>query len=322
MTSKIEISYKTIIFIAVFIALIWLVVEIQDILFLLFISFILMSALRPQVEFFEKYRIPRAISIIGVYILVISIVAFAVGSLIPPLVTQTSKLIANLPRYISLIAPYANIDIRSITAQIAPISENIVRVTVGLFSNIIATLTVGVFTFYLLLERGRLVQYMQSIGLRSQVDNIISLVEDIETSLGSWLRGQFVLMVIIGVFTYLGLIFLKVDYALPLAIFAGILEIIPVIGPIVSGVPAVFVAMSTSPILGLSTVALYFIVQQLENHLIVPIVMNKAVGLSPLIIIISLMIGSRLSGIFGAVLSIPIVIMLRVIIKHFLYKDS
>lgn len=315
MISKIEISYKTIVFVVAFLGLVWVIIYIRDILFLLFISFILMSALRPLVEFFEKFRIPRAVSIISVYIIVFGLFGVVFSSLVPAFVVQTSKLISSLPRYLSVVNQYVNIDIRSLTSQIAPISENIVKVTFGFFSNILAVMTVLVFTFYLLLERIRLVNYIKAMVDRAHSDTIIKTIENIETNLGNWLRGQLFLMFLIGFITYLGLLFLKVEFALPLAILAGLFEIIPVIGPIVSAVPAVIIAATTSPFLGLSTIALYFIIQQLENQVVVPVVMNRAVGLSPLIIILSLMIGSRLGGIMGAILSIPLVIVARTIIK-------
>lgn len=321
MMQKIEISHKTVIFIAVFLFAVWLLIEIKDIILLLFISFIIMSALRPLVEFFEKYRIPRALSILGVYVLLVGAIGVALSSLVPPLVNQTARLITNLPKYMEQLSPYINVDVKSVTNQIAPISQNIVMVTLSVFSNIIAALTVGVFTFYLLLERGRLKSSISKMLARQSADNVLQVVESIEVSLGTWLRGQLLLMIIVGVLTYLGLVFLKVDYALPLAILAGFFEIVPVIGPIFSAIPAVFIAATTSPFLALSAAALYFIIQQLENQLIVPYVMNRAVGLPPLIIIISLMIGSRLAGIIGTILSIPVVIMLRAIIVNILYKE-
>lgn len=317
-----EISHRTIFFLAAFLALIWLIIRIMDILFLLFIAFIVMSAIRPLVEQLEKYRMPRAISIIIIYLLSFGVLGYALSSLIPALVSQTTKLISNLPRYLSLISPYAQIDINSVTSQIAPISQNIIRVTYGVFSNILALMTVLVFTFYLLLERKHLERYILSILSQDIGDQVIKAVKSVELSLGTWLRGQLILMVSVGVITYIGLLILKVDYALPLAILSGLLEIIPVIGPLLSAVPAVLVAITISPFLGLATVALYFIVQQLEGQILVPVVMNRAVGLPPLIIIVSLMIGSRLAGPTGAVLAIPIVIMIRAVILAVLARDS
>jgi predicted PurR-regulated permease PerM len=183
-------------------------------------------------------------------------------------------------------------------------------------------MTVLVFTFYLLLEHETIEKNIRNMFSKDPADRIIYTVRSIEYSLGSWLRGELILMFFIGLLSYIGLSFLKVDYALPLAIIAGLMEIVPIIGPIISGIPAVIVALTVSPILALTTVALYFIVHQLENNLIVPFVMKKAVNLPPLITIIALMIGSRLAGIVGAVLSIPILLMVRCIILAITARGS
>lgn len=311
MTKKIEISHKTIIFTVVLLATIWLVLEIRDILFLLFISFIIMSAIRPLVEYLEKFKIPPIVSIFLVYALVISFFVLGVGGLLPPLIIQTTRFINNFPRYINIISPYFQIDSTAFTQQLAPIGENLVKVTIGFFSNIFTSVTVLVFTFYLILERKHLEKYLAEFVGTERADKISQSVKAVEYGLGSWLRGELLLMLIIGVVSYIGLSILRVDFALPLAILAGIMEIVPVIGPLLSGVPAVLVAITVSPLLALATAALYFIIHQLENTFVVPLVMNKAVGLSPLITIIALMIGSRLAGGVGAVLAIPIVVVLR-----------
>ena len=108
-------------------------------------------------------------------------------------------------------------------------------------------------------------------------------------------------------------IFLAIDFALPLALLAAILEIIPNVGPVLSAVPAVLISLAISPISALAVMALYFLVQQVENYLIVPGVMGRAIHLSPLIIILSLMIGFKIGGLAGALLAIPTVLILRVI---------
>jgi len=321
MPSKIEISHRTIFFTVAFLAFIWLILQIRDILFLLFISFIIMSVLRPFVEFFEKYKIPRALSILFLYIVVFGFFGVSLGSMFPALISQTTKFISDLPRYVNLLNPYLQIDIKSITSQLAPIGENLVKVTVEVFSNIVTLLMVLIFTFYLLLERKYIEQHLGNLLDIKTSRKIIEMLEAVEISLGSWLRGQLLLMGIISFLTYFGLLFLRIDFALPLAIIAGLFEIIPVVGPIISAVPAVLVAFTVSPFLGLAVAALYFIIQQLENHLLVPIVMNRTVGLPPLIVIVSLMIGSRLAGIAGAILSIPIMVMARALITVY-FKDK
>ena len=322
MTNKIEISHKTIIFTVALLIALWALVQIRDILFLVFIAFILMAALRPLVEGLAKLHIPRILSVLVIYTVVFGVFGVSLAGTIPTLITQSSSFMRDLPIFIERVLPYWNIDARSLTQQIAPISENIVRLTVGLFSNIFTTLTVLVFTFYFLLERRHAESMLTDIMGAGAAAGLLEILRKIESRLGAWVRGQLILMVIVGILVYIGLTLLKVEFVLPLAIIAGILEIVPTIGPIISAVPAVFVALATSPFLALSVVALYFIVQQLENNLMVPIVLSKSTGLSPIITIFSLMLGVRFLGITGAILAVPIVLVLQVVIGAFLNKPT
>jgi predicted PurR-regulated permease PerM len=320
-SSKIEISHKTIIFIVVLLAAIWFVLEIRDILFLLFVAYILKSTLHPIVESLEKRKIPKIISILTIYIFLIGLIMVSISSLVPALIYQTTHFINNFPKYLEFIKPYYQVDISSLSQQLTPIGQNIISFTVNLFSNIVTTMTVLVFTFYLLLEHNRVFNAIKRLLPSDISEKVISTIESVESSLGAWLRGEFILMFFIGLLSYIGLTLLRVDYALPLAIIAGLTEIIPIIGPFIAGAIATLVALTTSPLLALAVVALYFIIQQLENNLIVPFVMKRAVNLTPLITIVALMIGSRLAGITGAILAIPIVLMIRCIFWAVLSKD-
>lgn len=320
MTSKIEISHKTIIFTVALVVALWIFVQIHDILFLIFIAFILMSALRPLVEGLARFRIPRLLSVFLIYTIVFGVFGVSLAGTVPALIAQSSRFLQDLPIFIERVLPYWNIDARSLTAQIAPISENIVKFTVGLFSNIVTTLTVLVFAFYFLLERRHAESFLTDTMGKEAADQVIGILMSIEQRLGAWIRGEIILMVIVGVMVYIGLTLLKIEFSVPLAIIAGVLEIVPTIGPIVSAIPAIFVALAISPFLALSVAALYFIVQQFENNLIVPYVMRKSTGLSPLITIFSLMVGARFAGIFGAVLAVPIVLVLQVILGALVTK--
>lgn len=322
MTTKIEISHKTIIFTVLFLLGIWLVLQVKDILLLLFISFVLMSALRPLIERLARYRVPRVVAILLIYFLLLSVCVFALASLIPPLVIQTTRLSQDLPLYLSRVLPYWNINVQAISQQIAPLGENVLRFTVGIFSNIITILTILVFTFYFLLERNHTELFLiHTIG-EDAAAKVMSIVHTVERRLGLWVLGQLFLMTVIGVFSYIGLTLLHVESALPLAIISGILEAVPMIGPIISAVPAIFVGLSISPLLALSIAALYFIIQQLENNLIVPFVMKKSVGLSPLLTIVALMTGGRLGGVGGAILAVPALLVIEVIFSAVVLRSS
>ena len=322
MTSKIEISHRTIIFTVIFLLALWVLFQIRDILFLVFIAFILMTALRPLVDWLEWAKLPRVIAILFIYTIVFGFFGVSLAGTIPSLVIQSTKFVAELPNFLEKVLPYWNIDARSMSQQIAPISENIVKLTVGIFSNLLTTLTVLVFTFYFLLERKKLESLLTAAMGEDASERVIDSLKNVESRLGAWVNGQLLLMAIIGVSVYIGLTLLRVEFALPLAIIAGVLEIVPMIGPIASAVPAVLVAITISPFLALSVVALYFIIQQVENNIFVPLILRKSVGLSPIVTIFALMVGGRLAGIVGAILAVPIVLVLQVVLRVFLFPPQ
>jgi predicted PurR-regulated permease PerM len=317
MPTKVEISHRTIIFILIVLAGLWFVFEIKDILILLFVSFILMSALRPLVDWMGRMRIPRVLSIFILYAGVFGLFGGAIAGIVPTLVAQSGKLFSEFPDLMQRTFPYLTLDLRSLTQQVAPVGENLVKVTLGVFSNFIAMLTVFTFTFYFLLERRNIEEFMTGLFGEQLGERAFGILIRVEKRLGSWVLGELFLMAFIGTFCYLGLFFLHVDFALPLAILAGLLEIVPTIGPILSAVPAIAVAFPHSPLLALSVVALYIIVQQTENNIIVPLVMRKSVGLQPLLTILALMIGGRFAGVAGAILAVPLLLTLQEVMAFF-----
>lgn len=317
--NKTEISHRTIFFIAIFIAALWFVVQIRDILLLLFISFVLMSGLRPMVDGLERIKIPRGLAIIIVYIVLFAVFGLIGGIFVPPFIAETVHFVTQFSSSLNETIPFLELRMQDIIPQIAPLSQNIYRVTLGVFSNIVTLFTLLIFTFYLLLERKHLAQFLKSLVGDAAGTRIQQTIVRIETRLGKWIRGQLTLMLIIGVAVYIGLTVLRIPFALPLAIIAGILEVIPNIGPTISAIPAIIVALtiSVNPFLALAVGSLYFIIQQIENSMVVPIIMKKAVGLPPLVTIVSLLIGGRLAGIVGVLFSIPFVLIVQILVQEF-----
>lgn len=322
MNSKIEISIKTVILTLLLLLAGWVVYMIQDILFLLFIAFLLMTAIHPLVLFLERFRVPRAFGILLTYAIVFGFFGASLGSAIPALITQSTKLVAELPSFIARMIPYWNIDVSTISQQIAPIGESVVKVTLSIFSNIVTLVTVLVFTFYFLIERKHADVVIQSIVGEGIASQVMVVLRKIESRLGGWIRGQLVLMTVIGLLSYIGLTLLHVDYALPLAILAGVLELVPMIGPTVSAIPAIFVALSVSPLLALSVLAMYIVVQQVENNVLVPFVMKKSVGFPPLVTILVLMVGGRFAGVVGAILAIPVALVIQEVASIYLFANT
>ncbi len=316
MPRKVEISHRTIIFAILFILLLWFVFQIRHILLMLFVSLILMSALKPAVDKLQNWKLPRSLAIIVVYLVLWGLVAALFAGVIPPLVEQTRKLIFLLPQAIGRVE-FFNTNQQALTDQlltrVGALPENLLRITVSFFGNLVSVLTTLVITFYLLLERRHLDRYLAILLGKEKPAKVTEVINQMERRLGSWVRGELVLMLTVGIVTYVGLVVLGVEIALPLAIIAGTLEIVPNIGPIVAAIPAVLIALTIHPFTALATASLYFLVQILENHLLVPKVMQKAVGVNPLVSILGLLTGWEIAGPAGAVLAIPTIIVIQTV---------
>jgi len=326
---RVEISYKTVVFTALFLIGLWFIIQIREIIILIFLSVILLSALLKPVEWLNSRGIPRVLSVLVVYIVVISIISTVIGIIVPPLISQTSDLISKLPQIISIVNDFLVFnkipveDLSQIIAkQLQYVTGNLIAISKTIFSSIFLLLTILVFTFYLLLEWKKFVRLISSPFSARQEKKVTVIILKVEKGLGQWVRGQLALSVIVGVLIYTGLRILGIPFALPLALIAGILEIVPIIGPIVSAVPAVLVGLTIAPVMGLAVAALFFIVQQLENNFIVPMVMSKVVGIQPPVLIIALLIGAKLAGIGGAFLAVPIIVVSKIIIQGILTEDQ
>lgn len=319
MPRSIEISTKTILSIFALVGLFWFLIQIKEVIFLLFLSLILTATLHSPVESLARKGIPRPLSILIIYLFLLGGFLGLVSTLVPPLVEETTKLVNNLPAILDslnrvFIGQFPTQDfLRSLSSETRMFGGNIFRFTLDFFGGLVTLFTLLVFTFYLLLRWRNLPDFLTTTFGEEQRERIIRILKHIEIGLGGWLRGEAVLCLTIGLLSFVGLTLLQIPYVLPLAIFAGLMEIVPLIGPIISAIPAILLALTVSPLLALATAALYFLIQQLENNLIVPKVMQRAVGVDPLITILALLVGGKLMGVLGALLAVPFVVLLKII---------
>lgn len=312
MRQKIDISHRTIIFFVLFLISLWVIYLVRDLLIILFVSIIFVSALSPLVRYLTKFRLPKALSITLTYIIIVIVVAGLLVSMIPPLIEQSSKLVIAAPSLLAQFFNITNIDKSVFSSEVTSISKNLFSITLSLFDNFLTIVFILVLTFYMLLDQDNLETRVASL-FKDKEERVRRSIVKIEEKLGAWLQGQLILSLVIGILSYIGLTIFGIPYALPLAMIAGILEVIPVIGPIISALPAIFVALTISPFLSVIIGVMYLVIQQMENHLIVPQVMKRAVGLNPLIVILAIAIGGRLLGIAGALLAVPMAVVIQII---------
>lgn len=324
MPRKIEISHKTIIFAVLFVLSLGLVYLLKELILELFVALLLMVILDPLVVWLSKYRIPRGVSVLLTYVFVIGILVGVVSSIVPAVVEQTTGFFNALPGYLSKIGAVSFINSDLITGfvnnNVSGAPNAIFQLTFSVVNNVVGILTVLVFAFYMLMSRDKLDDQLGAFFGKEKQKDLVNLIDVLEKKMGGWARGELILMLSVGTATYVGLSLLGIPYALPLAIFAGLFELIPFLGPIISAIPSVLIGFGISPVLGIGALALAFLIQQMENYVLVPKVMEKSTGVSPLLTLISLAVGARLAGTVGAIISVPVLITLQVISKKYLSK--
>jgi predicted PurR-regulated permease PerM len=232
-------------------------------------------------------------------------------------VEQTAGLIKTLPETIKNIKIFgANaIDISSQFKILENIPSNIAKTAVSLVTNIISAFVIFFITFYLLLEKKNFPKYGLNFFGEKGRTKFLKIVDSLESRLGHWVNAEFFLMSIIGILSYLGYLLLGLKYAVPLAIFAGLLEAVPTLGPIVATILASIVGFTISPLIGVLTIVWGIVIQQLENNIIVPKIMKQTVGFNPLVTILLIATGAKLAGVIGALLAIPLYLTIETIIK-------
>lgn len=325
---KFDISTAALIKIALFVIGIIFLYYIRDILVLLFITLIIVAGLDPLVTRLESKKIPRTLAVLIAYLLLFFVFGVLIYLIVPPLVEQIMNINYNLPYFADKISNFLHINLSDvftrgsaslgqITNQLTQISGNVLRTILAIFGSALSALMVLVLSFYLLLERSELKKFIFAFIPQKKKVLIDNIFTKTLPKLGEWIRGWVVLSIVIGTTNLIALWIIGVPYALSLAILAGLLEIVPTIGPLIAGLVAAIVALATGGWMQvLFVVIAYIIIQALENYVLVPKIMGKAVGLSPVIIIVALMIGAKLDGILGAIIAIPIAAVIIIVLNE------
>ena len=328
-----EITYSSIFKVIIVLASLFFLYLIREVVALLFVAIILASVFDPWVDWLQKYKFPRALSILMIYIIVIALLSLIIVLMVPPIAEQLAQIAKNFPIYYAkLTTGFANITsndytptlpdaLQTLSTTLGQTTKSVFATMAGVFGGIVSFFVVLVITFYLTVEEKMLKKTINFITPLGQKKYISDLINRMQLKMGLWLRGQLALMLIVGFLTYLGLIIMGVKYALLLAFIAGVLEIIPFVGPLLAAIPAIIVGFSDSISKVLFIIIWYIIVQQLENHIIVPKVMQKAVGLNPIIVITAIMIGGKLGGVVGALLAVPVAAAIGVYLSDILPKQ-
>ncbi len=335
--STISISTGTFIRAIVVAAVAYAVWMLRGLVLLVLTAIVIASAIEPGVGYLVRHRIPRVLAVLLMYVAVFGSLFAILYFFIPPILADAQGLLSQIPEYLnslnlSLDALPALGSHSAITNEAQSVvttllnfrtiftgsSEGAFRLLSAIFGGLFSFGLVVVLSFYFAMQETGVEDFLRLISPEPQEEYVVGLWLRAKSKIGLWMQGQVLSSLIGGVLSYLGLLILGVPYALLLAIFTAIMMLIPIFGSFLSAVPPIVLAYSTAGLpLALITAGFYIIINQFESHIIHPLVVNKVVGIPPLLVILALIVGGELAGFLGVLLAIPLAAALREFLNDF-----
>lgn len=332
---------------AIFIAagvviLLWVLYLIRDLLLLIYISGMFAIGLAPLVRAIERpyvlpflrWHPPRWLTILAIYMIVLAFFGLLIFLVVPPITEQASAFSRDLPTYleraqvwITSIAAHNHMEIdlqrlgEEAFKRVGELTAPLVSALFGFLGVLFGIFTILMLTFYLLLDYEHISKAILNFFPREQRDRVHEVFDKIGPKISGWLAGQFLVALIIGTTTAIALPIIGIPYFYLFALLAAIGEVVPVIGPIMAAIPPAIVALFISPWYMITVIAFFTVQQQLESNLLVPRLMQRQVGIDPVVVIIALLIGAKLLGILGAILAIPTAGIIQVVLSE-LYNEE
>lgn len=315
----------------------WLLYQLLDLVIMLYGAVLVAAIAEPVARWGARYRVPRAVSVIFFYVLVVVLVAGLVGLLVEPVAYQVRQAATGLPAGLQRLSqdvpliPDINQQtvLRAVEEGLSRFGDNLAQVGSNVFAgtrSVVAGLVNFIFVFvialYLVVEEDVLPKLVRLISPKAYEPVLLRALAEAERSVGRWLLGQVVLGVIVGMLIGVGLWLLGVPYALLLGVLAGLMELLPAIGPLLAAIPGVAVAFAQSWVLGLLAVGLYAVVGQVESHVLIPSIMRRAVGLRPLVTVVAVLLGARFLGVLGIILAVPTAAIVSIFFKHLFLTEA
>jgi len=322
------------------VAVAWILYLARSALLLVYISALVAIGLAPLVAAIERLslhgsrRMPRWTAILIIYLCFLAILVGLGILVIPPLVSQARGLWAALPEMVQQAQQWLvergllSRDVSMLEAlEQAPVGGSdavgaLVTAIWGVVGGLFGMVAIVILAFYLLLDADNLVRVFVRLFPREERPRVENACRRVSGKVSAWLGGQLLLAAIIGGTAALGLVLMGVPYFYVLALIAGIGELVPIVGPLVAAVPAVAVGFTVSPALAIGVAVFFFLQQQFENHVLVPKVMERQMGVSAASVIVALLIGGTLLGVVGAILAVPTAAILQVVFTELVPEAS
>ena len=300
------------------------------------VAYVFYYMLNPLVNFFSKKISRFSASLLAILVGVITVLIVIIG-VVPIIVEQTQNLITALPRYIEIVKGYleeysdnayvqvvveyvnTNLNVSKISQRLISIATSIAQGVVSSISSTASVLiTMPFVLFFLLKDASQFNKFVISLLPKKFEKSVAETIDEIDDKVGSYIQGQMLVSLCIGVMLFIGYNVIGLHYAFSLATIAAFLSIVPYLGPAIAITPAMLVAASTSWVMVVKMLVVWGIVQFLEGNIISPNIMGRSMNMHPLTVIFVILIGVNISGVVGAILGIPVYSILKVLISKLL----
>jgi predicted PurR-regulated permease PerM len=327
MKETINISTSTIIRFVLVVLAVVLMYFLREIVLIVFAALVLAIAVDRPIDALERKGVPRVLSVAFIYLLLFAAIAFLIYLIFPVLAMQIKNLLTNYSFYLKKIGqlqPKTSLfDIKNLIDQFADklttSASTVFGTLASFFGGVVSFFTVLFLAIFFSAQEDGVRKFVFYLAPEDHKQRTLIIFDKIQQRVGGWLWGRIILSVALGACVGIGLYFLKIKYALLLASLAALLSFVPMIGPVIAAVPAVLIGLSKTAFLGLSVTLLYvFVFTIIENFVLIPILMKKAVDLNPALIILVLLIGAKIAGATGAILSIPEAAVIAVLVEEYI----
>ncbi len=304
---------------------------ISDVLVIVFFAVIISSALHVPVTYLESKNIPRILSVLVIFLLGAAVIGLILYTLVPVVLIQLKYFFGHLS---DIQLPF--LEDLGLSQLVSDLDQGVSGWINALFSggsgalsflssvagNFFSVFVTVVLSFYMTVSKGSIERFLRSLTPTKKEHDVIMLFDRMRRKIGRWFTSQIIVSFFVGALTFVGLVILGVEYALVLALLAALFEIIPYVGPIAVGVISFIVILPQSVTLAFIAVLIFFAIQQIENHLLVPLIVGKAVGFDPVLVVIAILAGSQVSGFVGAILAIPAAIIIQELIDGWSFRKD
>lgn len=326
-----DISWRTILKISVAVLIFYILFSIREILIWFVFALIISVLFNPAIDFLQRKKIPRSLSIVLIYVGVFGILSLLIYLVVPLFVSEIKTFLEVFPQYFEKISPllrglgfqaFENIEsfLRILGDTLEKMAENIFNVLFTIFGGAFTTIFVVITAIFLSLEEKAVEKTLILLFPKKYEVQVLDVWARCQKKVAGWFGARILACIFVGVASYIVFLLFNIEYPFTLALFAGVFNFIPYVGPFLTGVILFFIIFPTEPLKGILVLIAFTLIQQIENSILSPILMKKFVGLPPALVLLSLVVGGHLWGLLGAILAIPLFGILFEFLKEFLEK--